>query len=267
MEDRADTSASTGESLRACSDLICDVGMHTGEDTEFYLKKGFRVLAVEANPALCARNAERFSEPIAQGRLTILHACVADRDGVSEFHVNRTVTEWSSAHEHLGARGGGADRIEVPARALDSVFRDHGVPYYLKIDIEGSDDTAIRALRAMRIRPVYVSYEASSFAGAALLFGMGYTRFAVARQREVPQIRLPDPAREGLRVDHRFVQGSSGPFGKEVAAPWGTIDDCVREQVIWRHLQRNNPGQKNEWADIHAFAPGNLRFFQPASAS
>ena len=28
--------------------LIIDVGMHTGRDTEFYLKKGFHVAAVEA---------------------------------------------------------------------------------------------------------------------------------------------------------------------------------------------------------------------------
>ncbi len=30
--------------------LIIDVGMHTGRDTEFYLKKGFEVIAIEANP-------------------------------------------------------------------------------------------------------------------------------------------------------------------------------------------------------------------------
>ena len=32
------------------SDLIIDVGMHTGKDTLFYLQKGFRVVAIEANP-------------------------------------------------------------------------------------------------------------------------------------------------------------------------------------------------------------------------
>ena len=36
------------------SDLIMDVGMHRGEDAEFYLKKGFRVVGVEANPELVA---------------------------------------------------------------------------------------------------------------------------------------------------------------------------------------------------------------------
>ena len=28
-------------------DLIYDVGMHKGEDTEFYLSKGFRVIALK----------------------------------------------------------------------------------------------------------------------------------------------------------------------------------------------------------------------------
>lgn len=32
--------------------LIYDVGLHRGEDTDFYLKKGFHVVALEANPEL-----------------------------------------------------------------------------------------------------------------------------------------------------------------------------------------------------------------------
>ena len=32
--------------------LIIDVGMHNGDDTAFYLAKGFEVVAVEANAAL-----------------------------------------------------------------------------------------------------------------------------------------------------------------------------------------------------------------------
>ena len=30
------------------NNLIYDVGLHKGEDSEFYLKKGFRVVAIEA---------------------------------------------------------------------------------------------------------------------------------------------------------------------------------------------------------------------------
>ena len=34
------------------ADLNDDVGFHQGEDTAFYLKKGFRVVAFEAHPRL-----------------------------------------------------------------------------------------------------------------------------------------------------------------------------------------------------------------------
>ena len=33
-------------------DLIYDIGMNNGDDTAFYLIRGYRVLAIEANPEL-----------------------------------------------------------------------------------------------------------------------------------------------------------------------------------------------------------------------
>jgi hypothetical protein len=42
--------------------LIFDIGMNVCEDTDFYLEKGFRVVAVEANPAACRNAAEKYHE-------------------------------------------------------------------------------------------------------------------------------------------------------------------------------------------------------------
>ena len=55
-------------------DLIIDVGMHDGTDTAYYLAKGFRVVAVEANPALVRAAQDRFSVEIDEGRLAIIAA-------------------------------------------------------------------------------------------------------------------------------------------------------------------------------------------------
>lgn len=52
-------------------DLVLDIGMHRGADTEWCLAKGFRVVAVEANPALVKDVTERFADAIAAGRLII----------------------------------------------------------------------------------------------------------------------------------------------------------------------------------------------------
>jgi FkbM family methyltransferase len=62
-------------------DLIYDVGAHKGEDTEFYLKKGFSVIALEALPQLCIALSQRFLEEIQQGNLTIINIAVTHKRG------------------------------------------------------------------------------------------------------------------------------------------------------------------------------------------
>ena len=236
--------------------LIFDIGMHIGQDTDFYLRKGFRVVAVEANPTLAEQGAERFASAIADGRLTIVNKAMANGGERVPFFINNEVTEWSSVHQSLGDRRHGSKEILVDSIDLATLFTEHGVPYYLKIDIEGADEIPIKQLRQCRPKPAYVSYEASSFGGAALLYAMGYRRFSVVLQRSVEHVVLPNPPAEGTYVDHTFPLGSSGPFGAEVASEWGTIDDAVREQVIWKNLLRHNPGKPDPWADIHAHHPG-----------
>jgi FkbM family methyltransferase len=68
--------------------LIFDVGCNNRQDSDFYLKKGFRVVAVEANPALCEGLRERFAVEIAQGRFTLVCEAIAEEEGEVEFYVN-----------------------------------------------------------------------------------------------------------------------------------------------------------------------------------
>jgi FkbM family methyltransferase len=68
--------------------LIFDVGCNDGQDSDCYLKKGFRVVAVEANPALCEGLRERFADEIAQGRFILVCEAIAEEAGEVEFYVN-----------------------------------------------------------------------------------------------------------------------------------------------------------------------------------
>ncbi len=58
--------------------LIYDVGLHKGEDTDFYLKKGFDVVAFEANPDLVKHCKERFINEIQTGQLVIVEGAIVD---------------------------------------------------------------------------------------------------------------------------------------------------------------------------------------------
>ena len=46
------------------NNLIFDVGMHKGEDTDFYLNKGFYIVGFEADPELIVFCKNRFKNEI-----------------------------------------------------------------------------------------------------------------------------------------------------------------------------------------------------------
>jgi len=57
---------------------IYDVGLHRGQDTDFYLKKGFNVVAFEANPENAAFCRDQFKTAIDDGRQTIIEGAIAE---------------------------------------------------------------------------------------------------------------------------------------------------------------------------------------------
>jgi FkbM family methyltransferase len=248
--------------------LIYDLGLHDGQDTDFYLKKGFRVVAVEANPALAESCAQRFATQIAAKQLTILNVAIAPDASDFEFHINHQNSKWSSLHLQWGARGArGYHTIKVPGRRLEDIVAEHGVPRYLKIDIEGADLLAVDAISRFPARPRFVSVEGGGENFLRKFAALGYDRFAVVNQAKVPEVPQPDIAREGVSVVHSFPMGASGPFGTEIVGPWMTLDETIAERRAFRALMaeieekfRGQPNRVEQertklglgWYDVHA---------------
>jgi hypothetical protein len=111
---------------------------------------------------------------------------------------------------------------------FDALLKEHGVPYYLKIDIEGADMLCIRALEQSPTRPRFVSIESNKTSWRDLvgefdaLESLGYNRFKVVNQNRVSAHREPQPAREGTYAGQRFQPGSTGLFGTELPGRWLT---------------------------------------------
>ena len=72
------------------SHLIYDVGGHLGEDTDFYLKKGFKVVAIEANPVLAEKLRKRFQSNLSDGSLTLIDSAIAEDTGEVDFYINQS---------------------------------------------------------------------------------------------------------------------------------------------------------------------------------
>jgi FkbM family methyltransferase len=237
-----------------CEDLIYDVGLHTGQDTAFYLKKGFRVIAIEANPLLAQHAQLRFADACAEGRLRVLSVGVGTETGRFPFYINSLHAEWSSFDQELGSRGCDLEVIDVDVVKLEEIVAEYGVPYYLKIDIEGSDMAALGSIARFPAPPRFVSAENGHPAMLDLMWRLGYRQFKFINQARVPAMRCPSPAREGVEVEHVFELGSSGPFGQETVGEWKSREDVMAEILAYW----NNPAfdaNVHGWYDLHGQFP------------
>jgi len=168
--------------------LIFDLGMHHALDAQFYLQKGFRVIAVEAVPWMIEKAEKSLAQYIASGQLTIVdRAFWSSADEQISFYVNNEKDDWSSAFKSWAEKSGhSAQEIKVKTTTLDRLFTEYGVPYYIKCDIEGADELFARQLLADLRRPCYVSVEGISLEVLAVLYAAGYDRVQIVNQGNHP---------------------------------------------------------------------------------
>jgi len=220
-------------------DLVFDVGAHRGEDSDFYLKMGYRVVAVEANPVLVQGLKERFADEIRNGTLTLVDKAIGENDGQITFYVNKQLSIWGTANPDWVARNRGlgtdSEEITVPCTRFGELITRFGCPYYVKIDIEGADMLCVRGLAEVAQRPRYISIESAKTSWRGLLkeFNalerLGYDRFQIVDQRTHGSGSFRD--RSGARLEHRFAEGSSGPFGEALTGQWLTRSQAIRRYI------------------------------------
>jgi FkbM family methyltransferase len=236
--------------------VIVDIGLHRGDDAEFYLKKGFRVVGVEANPAHIEHCRARFASQIQQGQIQLVHAAISDVNGEATFYVNLDKDDWSSTDPRYGARAGSRhETITVPAITIENLLTAHvggADVYYLKSDIEGGDIHVLSGLLRTPSRPRYLSVEAHDPGYLAYLYVLGYRRFKLVNQNLNWRIQQQDPPKEGRLVEHTFGEHSSGPFGEETTGAWMPYERVVELDAILRRTWALEPTLSNAWYDIHA---------------
>ena len=233
--------------------LIMDIGMNNAKDSLFYLQKGFRVVAVEANPHLAAQAREKLAAYIASGQLHIEEVGLGEKEGVFTFYSNLDNDHWSSFNREWGTRQGTRwEGIEVPCRTPQWLIAKHGMPYYLKIDIEGHDLMVVRSLRDFPLRPRYISVEEGGASFLAELWSIGCRSFKLVNQHTLYEVRCPNPPLEGIFVDAQFNGEMSGPFGDEAPGAWMPFDLAVESFLnAVRSPTRGYVGPENSWFDIH----------------
>jgi FkbM family methyltransferase len=238
----------------ARSDLIYDVGLFQGEDTAYYLFRGYNVVAIDANPLMIERAKLRFSKEILAKQLTLLNVGISRTSGTATFWIS-DLPEWSSFDRTIASRDGVAHRsISVSTVPFSQLLAEYGVPHYLKIDIEGNDALCVEALRRTKI-PKYVSVESECVGDTAvlsdkeavamlkLLRDVGYQRFKLVDQRN----------KLGSKLGFAFSPDSSGPWGDDIPGGWMGFEKAKSLYLRKRHsFFSQERALYSFWNDWHA---------------
>lgn len=224
--------------------LIYDVGMHNGDDTAYYLMKGAKVIAVEADPALCVSARERFASEIARNTLTILNVAVSDKEGEADFFINENSTVQNSLHGHERP---GFKKVRVETFRLSTLFQTHGIPDFAKIDVERYDHIILRDLRVTGCLPPHLSVEAHNFEVVREFLKSDFEKFRLMRGNHVARRFANHKVKtlDGIEK-YSFPNHSSGPFGEDFSDPWVSAETMVAGWLLRASL--TGPG----WYDIHA---------------
>ncbi len=271
--------------------LIYDIGMHNGDDTAYYLSLGYKVVSIDASPDLVQKAMIRFKESIRENKLTILNLGISAEESNMDFYLNKVNSVWNSFDKEIGERGGGGyDIVKVKTDSLDHVMSKQGVPYYMKIDIEGNDILCLISLLKCEEKPLYISVEVNNEELIHKLYELGYRKFKIIDQFKFLPLELPIFREFKLYKQHyafkhsmnffvrvarkltgKFVdqyyegqyrklfnydhpEGSSGPFGEALPGKWMSYEEVLKVYHFYKTTFEKSKrfGGFNFWIDMHA---------------
>lgn len=256
LDDIISISPKISQKNNISENLIFDIGMSEGNDTAYYLEKGFDVIGIEADPVVYEGLLKRFSSEIANRKLIIFNRAVSGSDGETlTFWRNEAAQGLSSLKKHVDP---GYDKslkkYDVTSMNWCGIIAIAGTPHYCKIDVEGAERSFLDSMLSMDSRPTYISSEIHSFEPIEALYGLGYRRFKIVDQNILHTfLPLPNPPLEGLFVQNPNWHHASGPFGKELLGEkWLNFSEVAAVYDILQRLRKYRTVNWT-WFDIHAW--------------
>ncbi len=168
--------------------LAFDIGAFRGEVSEALAQSGARVIAVEPNPIL-ARRLRRCFGPT----LTVEQCAVGDTRGIAQLRLGHYAGHSTLSAEWAAIAGAErwAESIEVPVLSLDDLIARHGLPSFIKIDVEGHEPAVLAGL-SQRVAAVSFEFQCAAIhlakAAISRLSALGIYEFAVTLVDE-PELR------------------------------------------------------------------------------
>lgn len=134
--------------------LCFDVGAHLGDRVRTWRHLGARVVAIEPQPACLAMLRRLYGR---DPEVTLLPHALGAAPGTATLHISEATptvstlsAEWirEVQVDRRFASVRWNDRLEVQVETLDQLIARHGVPAFVKIDVEGLELNVLEGLTA-----------------------------------------------------------------------------------------------------------------------
>ena len=254
--------------------LIFDVCCHKGEDTEFYLKCGYKVIAFDALPKYIEYIRNRFYFAFNNLELITENCIIGNSFADKIKFYESSHVDWCSTNVKIASRFDTLEAVHrIDKKPLSHFIEKYGVPYYCKIDIEGNDLEALQSLEVCAEKPKFISCETECLgenevlseeqvlATLFQLHNLGYNKFQLVEQNSLRSVLFDSEVSMSAPLDtvrnkygHDFQIGSSGVFGDMLPEGyWVNFSQATNLILKFReHWFKKNTLKCSFWCDWHA---------------
>lgn len=222
-------------------DTVFDLGFFNGDDAKVYLDKGYKVVSVEGDLSSVKKGEERFKQEIADGKLILLNKAISNEKEQIEFFISKDQPYRGSCRKDLAEYDGfPSEKFLVETITINELCEKYGVPYYIKIDIDGNEIPAVEQIFKLKQRPKYLSIELPKqfYAGIlSWLWVSGYRKFQFRNQANTSS-----------------YHNSSELFGDDLPKDkWITSEEVLSRYMKFRELRDADYEELSiGWLDLHA---------------
>ena len=224
--------------------IVFNVGFNDGSDAAYFIRQGYKVLAIDANPLLIKNGEARFREQIDSGQLVLLNYALSLNPSTSVFWINAKQPQQSSFIQkkclQFASSEDDCKPLQVESRSCAALWA-WGIPEFLQIDIEEYHYVCLFALYTLPRShlPKYVSWEMHEFQAQKYpIFDVHHViKLHAAGYKSVKVVLQSDPLQSAGMPESLHHGLSKSP-------EWLTVEALLTNGVI-------NPRAHASWCDFH----------------